>query len=120
MSAQGSQQATQDHQGGHVHLCMGPPTKQKSRKVPASAHLGPSTTGIAYTTVPTSQPATQHHNHLTPLLVPPPHSPITSTPLPLTPKWGVHQFFFPMVSTHVYPKYPLSLSTTSPTPAPSW
>ena len=29
-------------------------------------------------------------------------------------------FFFFMVSTHLYPKYPPALSTTSPAPAPPW
>ena len=55
-----------------MFMCVQDPTKQKPRKVPASTYMGPSTTGIMNTTVQASQPAIQHHNHLTPLLVPPP------------------------------------------------
>ena len=71
-SAQGSQQPTQDHQGDYVHMCTGPPIKQKFRKGPAPTHMGPSATGIINTTVQASQPGIQHHIHLIPLLVPPP------------------------------------------------
>ena len=81
-----------------------PPIKHKPWKVPASPHMGPSTSGITNTSVQANQPTIQHHSYLTPLLVPPTLQSLSS--LPLTPWCGAHQFFFPMVSTHVYPKYP--------------
>ena len=98
--AQGSQQPSQNHQGGHVYLCRGPPTKQKPWKVPASPRMGPSTSGITNTSAQANQPTIQHHNHLNPPTGPPP--PITFTPLPLTPKWGTTPILFPYGKyTHV-------------------
>ena len=81
---------------------------QRPRKIPTPAHLGSSTTGITNTTVQASQPASQQHIQLTPLLVPPlspipPYSSPTNTIV-----GGAHQFFFLMVSTHICPKYPPS------------
>ena len=49
-----------------------------------------------------SQPTNQFHNYLNPLLVPPP---FLNSLLPTT-WWGGVPILFPMVSTHVYPKYP--------------
>ena len=62
----------QDHQGGHVHMCSGPPLKQELGKVPTPAHMGSPITSITNTTMQASQPTIQHHFQLTsPLLVPP-------------------------------------------------
>ena len=52
-------------------MCTGLPIKEKFRKVPSPAHMGPSTTGITNTTVQASQPAIQHHIQLTPHWFPP-------------------------------------------------
>ena len=69
-----------------VNPLAGPPSKQKPRKIPTPTHLGLSTTGITNTTVQASQPASQHHIQLTPLLVPPPlYHPFHLIALPLTP-----------------------------------
>ena len=118
-SSQGSQQPTQDYQGGHVHLCTGPPIKQKPWKVPASPHMGPSTSGITNTSVQANKPTIQLYSFLNPpTWFPPPSNYFHTSPINIMA--GGAPILFPMVSTHVYPKYPLSLSTTSPTPAPSW
>ena len=67
-SSQGSQQPPHDHQGGYVHPGTGPPIKQKPWKVPASPHMGPSTSGIT-NTFSTSQPT----YHPTSQLLKPPY-----------------------------------------------
>ena len=89
-----------------MYIWVQDPPQQEHRKVPASTHLWPTSTSISYTPAQanqSNQPFNQQHSHLTPLLVTPLHS-----PLPLTLWWGAHQFFFPMVSTCMYPKYPPS------------
>ena len=102
-SSQGSQQLPQDHQGGYVHLGTGPPSQQKPWKVPASPHMGPSSSVITNTSAQANQPTNQPHSYLTPYWFLPP---IPTSPANIM--VGAHQFFFPMVSTHVYPKYPSS------------
>ena len=84
-------------------MCTGPPFKQKSRKLPAPAHMGPSATDITNTTVQASQPATQQHIHLTPPtgspLPPPSHHFHTS---PTNTKVGGAPILFPYGKyTHV-------------------
>ena len=74
------------YQHPHIwdHLLQASPTLQhKPTNLPSNT-----TTTLTRLLVPTSP---SYHFHT----------------LLLTPKWGAHQFFFPMVSTHVYPKYPL-------------
>ena len=97
-----------------------PHSQQTPWQVPAAGHMGPPPPGITHPPVKAHQPS----NHLISYITPPYWFPPPSflfTILSHCPLWqGAHTFFFPMVSTHICPKYSLSLSTTSPTAAPSW
>ena len=79
------------------------PPKQKSWKIPASAHMGSPPPGISNPSVQANQSTSQLYSHVTP----PYWFPSPST----TPQQGVHiifSLFYFMVNTHVYPKYPPS------------
>ena len=78
------------------------PPQQKPGQVPEAAHMGPPPPGITHSPVQAQQPSNHLFSYITPPLVPLP--PYTFLLLPIM--VGAHIFFFPMISTHVCPKYP--------------
>ena len=79
------------------------PPKQKSWKVPASTYMGPPPPGISNHSVQANQPTSQLYSHVRPPLVLPPFPHYHHS-------GGTHNFFlYFMVSTRMYPKYPLLL-----------
>ena len=97
----------------HVHPCVGPHSQQKPGQVPTATHMGPPPPGISYSSAKAHKPSNHILNHLTH----PTGSPSSHSPTPPTAHYGGGTYFslFPMVSTHVCPKYtPCTPNTPSP------
>ena len=106
-------------------MCSGPHPQQEPGKVPATAHMGPPPPGISNPAVQANQHSNQpNHYYLTPPTGSPNLLPFSNTsPSPTAHHGGGCTIFFYFFTYGKYmciPNAPLSLSTTSPTPVPSW
>ena len=101
-----------------MFICVQDPPQQKPGKLPAAAHMGPSSPGITNFPAQANQPANHHIFYIAPSYWFPPPLPSIPSLLPFPfmppshcPLWeGATYFPFLLivVSTRVYPKYPPS------------
>ena len=99
------------------------PPQLQPRQIPTAPHMGPAPSIFTNVPVQTNTTANNYSQHITPYWYPLLHTPppITSPTIHLG--RGATYFFLllsTMVSTHIHPKHPLSLSTFRPTAVPSW